>query len=656
MTYDRAGRTLIVVGKDYTEPWPQSNLYINVYSSNGTWSSGPHPVNAHTESDPEITYDAGRGVLVLYTGHETWELSGGSWALRDTATDPVNCPDGALLIYDPDRGQSVLVGNTDPFGSPDSETWLYDGTNWRKHNGPSPSNAVLGSMCYDSLRRETVLLTRDRMQTFVFDGTNWYERMPDVFPSPPVGFQDMAFDPSSGLCVVFGGEGGEWPLYWYPVDTWGWDGTTWQRLYTDETPPPCIDYAIAYFPERESVVLHGGWGDPDWLARDATYEFTPREHHPVYSDRIVFCASNETPNGTYDIYTLELGGTPQRITSNTVSEWGPQVAADGTIAYIRKDTNDPPNIYLTDLNGRTPTLVNNSHRATAVQWGDTTTLLYLAEIAGGNTPQYPVWEIGTDGNGERKHYDSTYQSWRLGIDDFHVDRDRQRVHVASFSGSPPRSLLGSGPLGGSDIDHIRLGDPEDNDDYHPCVSPDGSRVAWSGDKVTGDGPGYHYIHIGGMQTGEAVRVVSDPFCGNPEWTSDGKHVVYTRGETSTWGVASYAGDIWRVRYNGEGKVPVTRQFQDIAGSCACPTVHSEPQNYWIGQVQRQGDYSSIEWESSDACTYWITTTSNLQGGAWESVVSNLTGTAGTFSYTGMTSTAATQFYRIGGAPKPLPPP
>ncbi len=50
----------------------------------------------------------------------------------------------------------------------------------------------------------------------------------------------------------------------YPRNTWVWNGTDWKKLAPLRSPPPTIDYAFAYFPERHALVMHGGWIEPNW--------------------------------------------------------------------------------------------------------------------------------------------------------------------------------------------------------------------------------------------------------------------------------------------------------------------------------------------------------------------------------------------------------
>ena len=108
------------------------------------------------------------------------------------------------------------------------------------------------------------------MRLFRFNGTVWRQRNPATVPSPGAGAFQMAYDAVNHLAVFFGGEAttGTPP---FPRDTWAWNGTDWKKLNPPTAPLATTDFAFAYFPERSGLVMHGGWGDPDWRFRTNTW-------------------------------------------------------------------------------------------------------------------------------------------------------------------------------------------------------------------------------------------------------------------------------------------------------------------------------------------------------------------------------------------------
>jgi hypothetical protein len=278
MTYDNARHRLILAGRTTFSAGP---FAVYAGAADGSWTPLPAPSPALPgTNDVELAYDSHRDRVVLYNpvGNKVWEFDGTNWTVLTTATMPIQCRDGAMLEYDPLRRQTVLVACTNkalPWLQQPSETWLWDGSDWRLAAGTnaSPPVAAYGGMAFDAARGEMVLLTMDTMQTWTFNGTTWTQRSPATVPSPGLYAFFMAYDAASQRVVFYGGLGSKSP-YSMPRDTWAWDGTDWSKLTAAVSPPANIDYGFAYFPERGGVVMHGGWGDPDWRFRTNVWLLT----------------------------------------------------------------------------------------------------------------------------------------------------------------------------------------------------------------------------------------------------------------------------------------------------------------------------------------------------------------------------------------------
>src|SRR5262245_41703913 len=72
----------------------------------------------------------------------------------------------------------------------------------------------------------------------------------------PRYFHKMAYDPSSGRALLFGGVGSS-----YFGDTWEWDGSTW-TLASNVGPSPRVELTMVYDSMRGKIVLFGGIGSP----------------------------------------------------------------------------------------------------------------------------------------------------------------------------------------------------------------------------------------------------------------------------------------------------------------------------------------------------------------------------------------------------------
>jgi hypothetical protein len=79
----------------------------------------------------------------------------------------------------------------------------------------------------------------------------------------------LAFDPSSGRLILFGGVG--------PHDTWAWNGTDWKKLDPSHHPKERVQASMATDLANNSIVLFGGeqghpaqtwtWSLGDWHLR-----------------------------------------------------------------------------------------------------------------------------------------------------------------------------------------------------------------------------------------------------------------------------------------------------------------------------------------------------------------------------------------------------
>ncbi|MBI5383848.1 MAG: hypothetical protein HZA90_04085 [Verrucomicrobia bacterium] len=280
MTYDSLRHRLIVAGRTSIM---QNTFAIYAGAADGSWTQLPSPSPALPgREDIELAYDSHRDVVVLYTTatNKVWEFNGTNWSVITAATTPIQCKDGAQMQYDPVRRKTVLVGSDGwPGVDKVSETWFWDGTNWILAAGTnaSPPGAAGGGLAFDAARGEMVLVAMRTMETWTFNGTNWVQRQPVTFPLPGVWVFDLAFHPPSGLVIFYGGEHVNELEPWnsiYPTNTWAWDGNDWHKLEPPATPPETIDYGLTWFPERGGLVMHGGWGDPDWDFRTNVWLLT----------------------------------------------------------------------------------------------------------------------------------------------------------------------------------------------------------------------------------------------------------------------------------------------------------------------------------------------------------------------------------------------
>ncbi len=226
-----------------------------------------------------MAYDASTRQVVLFGGDlgygspvsDTWVWNGTSWSEAHPTASP-SARESAVMAYDAAANQVVLFGGASNVSGAGllSDTWIWNGHNWHqvfpKVSPPPRDNA---SMAYDAGDREVVLFggfgasgnADDLNDTWTWNGTTWSPRSP--LTSPPVRCcGTMAYDAKTGDVVLFGGIS---PSITYFSDTWTWNGTNWHSMSPAESPSGRASPAMAFDGSIGKVMLFGG-GNVDNLA------------------------------------------------------------------------------------------------------------------------------------------------------------------------------------------------------------------------------------------------------------------------------------------------------------------------------------------------------------------------------------------------------
>jgi hypothetical protein len=152
------------------------------------------------------------------------------------------------------RDKVVLFGGTDGSGAMNSDTWLFDGTQWTAVRATGPAARTFHSLV--AVGNTVVLFGgsnsagQDLADTWVFDGTSW--TMSSATGPGPRHAHAMGSLGSSA--VLFGGETGGADL----GDTWIFDGVSWQEVgVMGKGPLPRHFHAMASFSGGKSVLLGG---------------------------------------------------------------------------------------------------------------------------------------------------------------------------------------------------------------------------------------------------------------------------------------------------------------------------------------------------------------------------------------------------------------
>jgi hypothetical protein len=200
-----------------------------------------------------MAFDVARGKTVLFGGigavrdsvtrewpTDVWEWDGSSWS-RIAAVGPLG-RGHAAMVYDARRGEVVVfgglgdrpaTGQAPPFFS---DTWLWNGRQWRNVDGPAPPGRYAHAMAYDA-RRGVVLLyggsgpDQNYVDFWSWDGARWSQiAMPG--PNPGVRYSAaMTYDAARDRVVLVGGVtvDGQGRMTRILGDVWEWDGSRWHE-------------------------------------------------------------------------------------------------------------------------------------------------------------------------------------------------------------------------------------------------------------------------------------------------------------------------------------------------------------------------------------------------------------------------------------------
>ena len=240
---------------------------------------------------PVGAFDPNRSVLVIVCQDErVWEFNGTSWKKFETLDPKPSGRQWASMEYDPVRRNMVMYGGYD-FPTYLDETWTWNGIRWTEIDTrrDDPDGRALTSMFWDPITQKMMMfggIGRPNDNAAIqrygdmwsFDGTRWTEVTPSTLPPIRYGAA-VAWDPTrgtSGAAVMFGGKS---ELEVYLNEEWEWNGTTWRKVESANTPSPRMNSGFTWDPVSMALVHYGGYAGryfPDllWL-RDGVWQYIP---------------------------------------------------------------------------------------------------------------------------------------------------------------------------------------------------------------------------------------------------------------------------------------------------------------------------------------------------------------------------------------------
>ncbi len=227
-----------------------------------------HPAQApEVRSNSAMAYDSTHGQAVLFGGAfnssilgDTWLWDGANWtqSLQAGPSERVN----HSMAYDSVHSQVVLFGGQGTSGVPLNDTWVWDGSTWTlQHPRFSPPARSAAAMAFDSGHGQVVLFggyngSSALSDTWLWDGTNWNPTSPLTSP-PPRLFHVMSYDAPHGQVLLFGGAMTTTNTDLLN-DTWVWDGSNWTQKLPQTKPPVRNRFAMAFDAGHGEAVIFGG--------------------------------------------------------------------------------------------------------------------------------------------------------------------------------------------------------------------------------------------------------------------------------------------------------------------------------------------------------------------------------------------------------------
>jgi hypothetical protein len=266
MTWDGGRGQVVLFGGD-----DGSRVLGDTWVWDGTtWTQKFPATSPPALRETSMAYDAARGQVVLFGGwdgshlrSDTWIWDGSTWTQTSPATSP-SARSYCAMAWDAARGQVVLFGGDPGSFTPLGDTWVWDGSTWtQKSPAMSPPARNSFGMAYDAARTRVVVFGGFNAyqggflsDTWVWDGSTWTQESPAMSPAARFALELTWFAPKSQV-VLFGG----FNRFNNPADTWVWDGSTWAQQSPAVNPPGRIKFGMAYDELRQQVVIFGGNGD-----------------------------------------------------------------------------------------------------------------------------------------------------------------------------------------------------------------------------------------------------------------------------------------------------------------------------------------------------------------------------------------------------------
>jgi len=282
---DRDGYAVYFGGYRYSSGHWLNDTWTFVH---GSWTNITvgSPRAPSPRSGANVAFDAADGYVVLYGGFygstyrygDCWKFVGGRWSPIVVATPPGR--ESSTMAYDA-AYRAVLLTGGGTAGTSYQDTWAFQGGTWNQLTTATPGIRGSAAMAYDDALAETILFSGacsftnaypsvcDDTWAFQSAGIAWTGA--SIAPSPTARTAaTMAYDPTVGRVVLFGGESNPGGHTVFLNDTWEYGPAGWVQLHLTVGPSVRSHAAMTYDAGDGMIVLFGGQ-DPSALGDTWTF-------------------------------------------------------------------------------------------------------------------------------------------------------------------------------------------------------------------------------------------------------------------------------------------------------------------------------------------------------------------------------------------------
>ncbi len=297
-----------------------TNRWMPVYPANAPQGRSSHAMVWDSVNDRILVFGGIRGfddksvALVL---DDTVALEGDVWRDLNPPAKP-SARQAHGFAFDRVRNRFIIYGGYNENTQAIYDTWEFDGTTWTRiaESGPTIDNPL---MVYDPARNETLLLGVTNDAVVADRKTEMYKRSGDGWTKVELAAEKLPKCTSFGALVyeelftrvVF--QGGGCQGAGAVAESWVWHGTEWSQLMPRSTPGAVTGFGMANEPTRKKSILFGG---ADFEERGQTYTFqrngwTVLNEIQIPGARSLFAFEEETATGRI----LMMGGLDDQRSS-----------------------------------------------------------------------------------------------------------------------------------------------------------------------------------------------------------------------------------------------------------------------------------------------------------------------------------------------------